>query len=239
MGYQIASVGLSPVFAVQARRVRRSASRLSEPPGPRSGTDGVGPALRLLILGDSAAAGVGAASQADALSGRLVARLAPAFRVTWTLVARIGATTAGTTRHLVRRTGDQPEAFDVAVVSLGANDATSRRPLDRWLEDLDAIVALLRRQYGVRHVLLSGLPPLHLFPGFPQPLRWYLGATARRFDDELARWSADQPDCEHVPLRVDDATGMLAPDGIHPGPLAYERWGALLAQRIRARHARP
>src|SRR5829696_9767961 len=103
MGYQMASASLAPVFALQGRHVQRVTPRLPEPPGPRTGCEGAGPELRLLLLGDSAAAGVGAASQDEALSGRLVGALAATFRVSWTLVARTGATTAGTARHLARR----------------------------------------------------------------------------------------------------------------------------------------
>jgi len=231
------SLALAPVLALQGRRVRRTAPRLPEAPGPRRGTEGAGSPLRLLLAGDSAAAGVGAASQDEALSGRLVAELAPVFRVSWELVARSGATTAATLRHLARR----PRAeFDVAVLSLGVNDLTARRPLARWLEDADALARLLRERFAVRRLLFSGLPPVHLFPVFPQPLRWYLGATARRYDRALARWAAAQPDCEHVPLTFETSAGLLAPDGMHPGPRLYELWSAELAHRIRAaRIARP
>lgn len=236
MGYEIGTLTLGPVFALQGRYVRRTTPRLPEPSGDREGMRGEGRSLRILLLGDSAAAGVGAATQEEALSGRLVGELANTFRVTWTLVARAGATTSGTSRHLARRPA---ETFDVAVVSLGGNDVVARRPKSQWLTDLEGLADILRARFGVQHLLFSGLPPMHLFTALPQPLRWYIGATARRFDDALARWAAGQPDCEHVPLVVDDAAGLLAPDGMHPGPRAYERWGVLLAQHIRARHRPP
>ena len=72
---QFADVALFPLFALQALWVVARAERLPEPPGPRSGVGGDGPDLRLLILGDSSAAGVGAERQEDALSGQLAARL--------------------------------------------------------------------------------------------------------------------------------------------------------------------
>jgi hypothetical protein len=104
MGYEMTLFPLGPVFALQGRYVRRVTPRLPEAPGPRAGTHGAGSELRLLLLGDSAAAGVGAPSQDEALCGRLTSELAQSFRVSWALVARSGATTAGTTRHLVRST---------------------------------------------------------------------------------------------------------------------------------------
>src|SRR4029450_1033827 len=231
MGYEMTRFPLGPVFALQGRYVRRVTPRLPEAPGPRAGTLGAGSELRLLVLGDSAAAGVGAHSQDEALCGRLTSELGQSFRGSWERVTRTGAPTAGTTRHLVR----SPAArFDICVVSLGGNDVMGQRPLARWLEDVDELTMLLRTRFEVRHLLFSGMPPIHAFPALPQPLRWYLGARARQFDQALARWASGKPDCEHVPLTLDDLQ-QLAADGMHPSPLAYRAWSVLLARRIRAR----
>ena len=235
MGYRTASIALAPVFFVQGWRLRRTAPRLQEPPGAREGVRGSGPPLRLLIVGDSASAGVGAATQDEALSGRLVEELAAEFHVSWALIARSGATTAGTARHLASRSPEQCAAFDVAVLSLGANDVMSGRPLDRWLGDMERVVALLRDRFAVRHVLVSGLPPIHHFTALPQPLRWHLGHTARRFDRALAAWVARQPDCTHVPLDREGSEKLLAPDGLHPGPQLFSWWAVELAGLIRGR----
>ena len=231
MGYEMSRFPLGPVLALQGLYVRRVTPRLPEAPGLRAGTLGAGSELRLLVLGDAAAAGVGAPTQDEALCGRLTSELAQSFRVSWALVARTGATTAGTTRHLAR----SPAArFDVCVVSLGANDVMGQRPLARWLEDVDELATMLRTRFEVRYLLFSGIPPIHAFPAFPQPLRWYLGAGARQFDQALARWASGEPDCEHVPLPLDDLR-QLAADGMHPSPLAYRQWSVVLADRIRAR----
>ncbi len=198
------------------------------------GDTGTGSPLRVLILGDSAAAGVGVSSQDEALCGRLVAELALTHRVSWSLIAKSGATTEGTTRHLMRCPAQQ---FDIVVVSLGANDVTGRRVLASWLKDVGTLVALLRSRFSARHILLSGVPPMHAFPGFPQPLRWYLGTKARQYNAALSHWTAGEPGCEHVALTPPNGEGLFATDGMHPGPLAYRLWSAELAKRIRARCA--
>ena len=234
MGYRAASAALAPVLALQGRYAVKATPRLPEPAGPRAGHRGTGTKLRLLILGDSAAAGVGAASQDEALSGRLIGELEQSFRVSWTVIARPGATTAGTIRHLVRHQEVESSVFDVVVISLGGNDMLSRRPVVQWIRDIEEVVSLLRSQFGVRQILLSGMPPMHAFPAFPQPLRWYLGATARKFDAALERWAATQPDCTHVPLSFNGNARLLASDGFHPGPMLYAEWAMALAPRIRA-----
>lgn len=233
MGYRAASAALAPVLALQGRHAVNTTPRLPEPPGPRAGCRGTGPSLRLLILGDSGAAGVGAASQDEALSGQLIGELAQTFRVSWTVIARAGATTAGTLRHLAHRDDTESKVFDVVAVSLGGNDV-ARRPMDLWIHDMEEVVTLLRSQFSARQILLSGMPPMHAFPAFPQPLRWYLGATARKFDSALANWAATQPDCEHIPLSFNGDERLLASDGLHPGPMLYTEWATALAERIRA-----
>ncbi len=62
MGLQLA---LGPLLLAQGLYVRKTISKLPEPQGDRAGICGSGRELHMLILGDSAAAGVGAASQPD------------------------------------------------------------------------------------------------------------------------------------------------------------------------------
>jgi lysophospholipase L1-like esterase len=195
------------------------------------------PAIRLLVVGDSAAAGVGAPSQDDALLGRLVDALAADGPVVWRLVARTGATAAGTRRHLATR---EPEPFDVAVTSLGLNDLTGGRAPAAALADVVAVVELLRTRFGVRHVVLTALPPVGEFPAVPEPLRGYLARRARALDDALRAWAATTPDVEHLPLDDGFDPAAMAPDGFHPGPALYALWARAAAERIVAwRDGRP
>lgn len=56
----ILKIVLAPVLAVQGRQVKKNTPRLPEAKGPRKGIqENGGKQIRLLILGDSAAAGVG------------------------------------------------------------------------------------------------------------------------------------------------------------------------------------
>lgn len=189
--------------------------------------------LRLLIAGDSAAAGVGADRQEEALAGRLVAALAPRVEVRWRLEAKTGYTTAQAHGPLLALPED---AFDVVVMSLGINDVTGGVGLKRWLAQQAELVALLRARFRARQVLLSALPSMHLFPALPQPLRWYLGAQAGRFNHRLAAWAATREDCRFVPADFVPDVGAMASDGFHPGPPAYAQWAAQLARQIEASH---
>jgi lysophospholipase L1-like esterase len=221
----------------QGRRVRRLAVRLPEAAGPREGeshADQPGP--RLLIVGDSSAAGVGVAEQSQALLGRLVAALtaegvAPRR---WRLIARTGATAADlpalVDRELSQASGYQ-HRFDLAIVVVGVNDVTGATPIPRWLADLDRIHDRLGHQ-GVRATLYSGLPPMERFTALPQPLRTWLGLQARRYDRALGQWVETRRDALHLVLpRLDDPS-LLAPDGFHPGAAGCHVWAQALARTI-------
>ena len=225
----IAAIALSPVFILQGRYVRKTIPKLPEPLGPRYGTEGSGEPLRLLIIGDSAAAGVGAPTQAEALSGQLVGALSERFAVSWQLLARTGLSTKDLVEHLATQSTD---VFDVVVVSIGVNDLTNAISVRAWNQQLDTLVSLLRARSTAARVMLSELPPMHLFTGLPHPLRWFLGRRARRFNQHLASFAAARHRCEVVTLDYPVAPEYLATDGFHPGPRAYRYWGRRIADCI-------
>jgi lysophospholipase L1-like esterase len=232
--HRIAAIVLGPILLLQGRRVRRTVPLLPEPEGPREGVSGSGPPLRLLVLGDSAAAGVGVPTQADALAGQLVAALSDSFQVRWSLIARTGATTQTALEQLQKI---EAQAFDVVVTSLGVNDVTSGRSLIDWRCLQGELAALLRSKFQAQHVLLSGLPPMHKFPALPQPLRWYIGSRAKQFDSALEALANTGSGCEFVKLGYTMDTQLMAADGFHPGPTIYALWGADIARRIKARRS--
>lgn len=230
MGHQFATIALGPILFLQGRRVRRTVPRLPEPPGPRSGTVGRGPPLRVLIAGDSAAAGVGAPAQDQALAGHLVAALQDDFRITWRLEARTGATTADT---LARLGSLDAGPFDVLVTSLGVNDVTRGVDLSTWLGQQRELLRLARDRFGISAAVVAGLPPVDGFPALPQPLRWYLGRRARQLTRHLRDLLAAEPDAHFLGLRFSLDPSLMAEDGFHPGPEIYRGWGQRAAAIIR------
>ncbi|NGP54102.1 SGNH/GDSL hydrolase family protein [Thioalkalivibrio sp. XN8] len=229
MDYRYAAMALAPLLVVQGLRVRRNALRLPEPPGKRAGTAGEGPPLRLLVAGDSAAAAVGAPSQAEGLSGAIVEALRERFRVSWEVRARTGLRTLQVLRRLEAGT---PGAFDVAVTSLGVNDVTGGTRSAAFVAQQRALVALLQERHGVRLTVLTGLPPMRAFPALPQPLRWVLGQRALAFTRLLEEVAADQPGCVVLTPRLPLELKYIAVDGYHPGPLAYAEWGREVAELV-------
>lgn len=216
---------LSPILIPQAAWVIARAQRLPEASGPRMGREGSGPPLRLLIVGDSSAAGVGTDTQDTALAGQLAKTLGQKRTVDWSLIAKTGATTGSTLRDLREHT---PIPADVAVLVHGVNDTTRLVPPKRFLENQKALMSLMQTQWGVRRTLVCAVPPVGDFPLLPRPLRGLLGRHAERLDAALL----DLVEEAHVPFDIPMDTKMMASDGFHPGPEIYRLWAALLAARI-------
>ncbi|MCH8498580.1 MAG: SGNH/GDSL hydrolase family protein [Marinobacter sp.] len=229
MLHNLALIPLAPLLLWQGKQVRANTPRLPEAAGPRTAEpDHVQPDLSLLILGDSAAAGVGVEHQQAALSGRLVDALRP-LRVRWQLVAQTGL---GVSDYLAQthRLPDGP--VDVLVISLGVNDVTSRLPASTWIQQVDQLLTLLRGRYQPQQVLFTAVPPMHEFPALPQPLRWFLGARAKAFNRKLAALLATRPGVQFVDVAFEKAPGVMASDGFHPGENGYRIWANALADRI-------
>lgn len=222
---------LAPLLMYQGKRVRRVTPRLPEAPGERRGEVGTGTPLRLLILGDSAAAGVGIATQQQALSGCLTQALAPQWQVQWQLLAQSSLTTAGITSQLDQLSA---QCFDVVLVSCGVNDVTrSTSPADFALH-LQQLQQRLERDYSVSLVIYTALPPMHKFPALPQPLRWFLGGKARRLDQELQRFVAQQAKARLLTLELPFSREFMASDGFHPSAKATPLWADAASTIIQA-----
>lgn len=232
MKHELAAIALLPVLIAQGIYVKKVTPKLPEPAGERAGVSGTGPDLSLLILGDSAAAGVGVATQNEALSGRIVAELNSHFRVSWKLIAQTGFR-AKDVLYELSLAGE--EKFDVVVTSIGVNDVTHGTGPRKWIDRHGRIVRTLRDKFAARHIIFSGIPPIHLFPSLPQPLRWYMGARAKQFNDLLHAFAAGCGGCELAAPEFPPEPSYMAADGFHPGGPAYLFWGRHVAEIIRRR----
>ncbi|MFU2327872.1 SGNH/GDSL hydrolase family protein [Pseudomonas sp. NFX98] len=225
----LTKIMLGPVLLMQGMYTRRVTPKLPEAEGERQGLVGNGEALRLLVLGDSAAAGVGASTQAEALSGQVVSRLAKDYQVGWTLWARSGLDSQALL-ELLEQHAAQP--FDVALLSIGVNDVTSTITDTQWIARQQQLLDVLLDKFGVKLVVISPLPPMHLFPALPQPLRWYLGNRAARFNAHLERLADRRDRCRMLTTHLAPVAGAMARDGFHPGPAIYSVWADDAAQVI-------
>lgn len=212
-----------PVVLGQGLRVRRTTARLPAADGA-TGRVGSGPRrLRVAVVGDSLAAGVGVNHHRDTVAGQLAARLAWRYDATvdWVVHACTGHT-AGEANDLLRSV--ELASADVVVVSVGVNDAKNLHTLARWRRELAALLDHVLREAPHARVLLLALPPLEAFPSLPAPLSVILGARALRLEAVAAEVVAGRPRVRRVDLDLaEEPAGAFASDGFHPGPPIHRR----------------
>jgi lysophospholipase L1-like esterase len=219
----------APVVVPQARRLRRSTVHLPDAALPWEG-EFAGPvragvrALRLLVLGDSTAAGVGVDSQIDGLPGRLAITLAERLGrgVAWRAVGENGATTHDLLERFVGEAFIEP--FDLLFLSIGANDALGVRSAAAYARDLRRILNLASRAQPDATVLVSSMPLFGDFDLLPEPLRGALFRHARNLERAGRAVTATDPRWIMSSQPPPYAEGFFADDEFHPSATGYRDW---------------
>ena len=230
--HNLAFWGLFPFALPQAAWVRLTAPRFAPARGPASGGIGDGQTLRLLALGDSVIAGVGAERVEEALvwgtSQRIASRLG--CHVHWTARGRIGEKS----RTLLGRLSDgmTESSYDVVVVSVGVNDITSMTSPAEWRANVTDLLRRIVDHSPGAVIAVGGIPPLGAFPLLPQPLRCAAGQRGLAFDRELERVVGGFSQALHVPVRFAPCATKFSADGFHPSPSSYSVFARVFADRI-------
>jgi len=180
--------------------------------------------LRLLVLGDSTAAGVGAATQDEALPGNL-ARLLVAHTgrgVDWRAVGENGATARDVRRRLLDEALEG--SADLIFVCVGANDALGLRSRSAFATDIRALVSALRERNPDAVLLVSSLPAFFRFVLLPEPLRSRLYAHSRSLEATARAIVAGMDRVHMSPPPPPYTDGFFARDLFHPSAAGYRDW---------------
>lgn len=224
------AIPLAPLLFAQGLYVRRVTPRLPEANGSREGALGRGEPLSLLLLGDSAAAGVGVDNQSEALAGQLTGILSKTHTVHWRLFANNGKTSDELFKEVKQYS---KQAIDWVVVSIGVNDVTGMTSRKQWSSNLSSIAKELEHRFYNPKIIWTSLPPMHLFPALPQPLRHCLGLRAKQLSQDLMEVVASLENNYLLTINAPVEHDFIADDGFHPSAKTYRLWAEAAAQIIK------
>jgi lysophospholipase L1-like esterase len=230
---------LSPLLIAQGKALRKRHPRLPNAPLPWSGRiDGPQP-LSLLALGDSTIAGVGVD---DSMQG-LVAHVArgiyrrTARGITWASYGQRGATVRNVAEEHLPIALDKTSKADVIIISAGANDAISLRPLSEVEEHMMGTISTLHTHHPHAVFLVSSLPAFHLFEAIPQPLRAIMAGHAQTIERRIRPMVESLPYALMSPPPPQYPQDFFATDSFHPSAKGYSLWAEFALKDAESRGA--
>ena len=214
----VGGVALIALEVVAARTRRYAHTEIGL--GVRATFGSSGPVVRMVMLGDSSAVGVGVTRVEDTVGGYLAALLATTGRrVELSTVGVSGSRSTDLATQVARALlGGRP---DVAVILVGTHDATHLGEAVRRLRDAGA------------EVVVGTCPDLGAARAIAPPLRQIVGWLGRRVAAAQAPAVAA---VEGVPVDLAGRTGAvfradegtLCADGFHPSADGYRVWAHAL-----------
>ncbi|MDO6613289.1 SGNH/GDSL hydrolase family protein [Shewanella sp. 1_MG-2023] len=271
--HYLSLIFLWPIYLLQAIWVKKTTLKLPEPKGLREGivrlnnaddsqlsidTEVVSSSepntLSILVIGDSAAAGVGVETQQQALTGQTVQALtaltsqqttitdqqtgpatqASYHKLKWRLIAKSGYSTKNCLNKLNHILSQAHQiSADTVIISLGVNDVLSPISAKTWISQQQQLCELLYISLGCSQIIITSVPPMSAFPALPQPFRWFLGSRANEFNHALTQWiDHSSLPCEQLDMRESLSNATMAEDGFHPSAEIYQHWGKMAARLI-------
>ena len=218
------AIPLAPVLLVQGKRLRRDIPRLPDAALPWTGSLAGPRPVQLLVLGDSTAAGVGADTQADALSGNLARNISERFGrgTSWRAVGRNGATARDLITDYLDEATEAPA--DLVFLTIGANDALGLRSRASFRRDVAYMTEVMREANPNALILVSLMPRFARFAALPQPVKWNLALHAASLDDGARSGVAGMPGVFAIPKPIPYTPEFWASDRFHPSAGGYRQW---------------
>ena len=233
MFLKVLTIALAPILIFQGYKVKKNILKLSEPSGSRDGIVGQGKALSILVIGDSAAVGVGVKEQKDAMLGHLVHQLSGDYKIEWKLYAKTGNTTS----QVISSLNDlKNKHYDVVVTSVGVNDVTKLMSANIWLNKQEQLYVTIQEKFTPNLIIATGVPPMQKFPALPNPLAWLFGLYAKAMNSQLDTFIKTKHNMKWIEYDLDKYQILnlkMAEDGFHPSKEIYQIWANEVENLIR------
>ncbi len=217
-------VPFAPFLYLQGQYVRRKIGRLPDAGGETNGKFGAGEdSAKLLVLGESTAAGMGARTHETALGGQFARFLSAKIgkSVEWHVVGRSGITVKETIHELVPKIPD--EKFDYVMLALCGNEVLKLRSPRAFRRDMKKLLSILQEKYPGATFFITNAPAVRLSPVLPFPIKFILGHLSALHDANAREFTAAMRRVFyfHQPSTV---PADFFADGLHPSEKGYTDW---------------
>lgn len=215
---------LFPVYIWQGLQTRRRVLRMVPPAGRTSGVLGAPalgePVVKLLVIGDSSAAGVGVDEIDDSLGPKLAERIAAltGHSVFWRAAGANSAVSAEVRDHVVPNLAR--DAFTHIVLMIGTNDAKNFHGGRRFKKSFGSLLYALKAKWPDARIVWSPPVDLKRVPALPRGLAHVLELRARIIRKIGARLCAERGAIVATTLPRVEPAGFSR-DGFHASVEGY------------------
>ncbi len=213
-----------PFLYLQGQYTRLKVGRLPDAQGEINGeVVGNAKVIRLLGIGESTIAGVGAKNHAEALTGQFAKHLSLETEktVSWHVVGESGIKVDETIKRLVPKIPDIN--FDVILIGLGGNDVFQLSTPQKWRNGMKNLLDILREKFPTATIYLSNVPMVRDFTALPNPTRYILSRLAKMQQTNTLDFVTEYKNVYYY-MPQGRFLAEHYSDGIHPSVLGYDLW---------------
>jgi lysophospholipase L1-like esterase len=192
--------------------------------GPGKGQVGDGAAeVRVLVIGDSSAAGVGADEMGDTLGPRIAARFhsATGKTVAWRNAGANSAVASQLRDYVVPNIEERN--FTHVLIAVGTNDAKNFLTRSRFKKGFGGLLYAIHTRWPEARIYWSPVIDMTQVPALPPVLGFILGLRVQIINAMGVQLCRERHATAIEPLPVEGEDGF-AIDGFHANKLGYEHW---------------
>lgn len=218
---------LAPFLLVQGQITRWKVGVLPDAAGDRHGTYGAGDdGAKLLVIGESTVAGVGARTHELALAGQFAKCLSEAIErpIEWRALGKNGVTARRTMDELFPHMPE--ERFAYILVGLGGNDVMKLSSPAKWRRDMTELLGRLRDKNPDAVIFISNCPMIVHSPIMPFPIKPILWSLSQMHNANIKEFTRDMDRVFYYPQPVNVKLEGFFADGLHPSEQGYADWAA-------------
>lgn len=215
---------VAPLLYLQGLYTRKRVGRLPDAEGETVGKFGdKTESVKLLAIGESTVAGVGARTHETALTGQFAKHLGNRLgkTVEWFAVGKSGIRAGETIDELVPKIPDVK--FDYIMLGLGGNDVLKLSSPKKWRRDMIQLIGILKEKNPSAKIFITNAPAIRLSPALPQPIKFLLGHLSAMHDKNAKEFTREMENVFYFHQPTEVIEDFFA-DGLHPSEKGYDVW---------------
>ncbi len=189
---------------------------------------------KLLILGESTAAGVGASSVESTLAGNIYRLFGENSTVT--NLGKNGIRADQILPIFAETLKTEKAQMDGIFLFLGANDCFQLTNPSDFNRSLLNLIHTLESDFNPDWIYLADIPPVHLFPAFPAMLQSYLKSQREFLREEIKQLARENPKIVFDELILNLLPGFFCEDLVHPSDIGYRAIAEFACEGIRLKN---